>query len=105
MMESTIVVGYNASEPAKAALRWATEQALLTSGDLLVVFVTSAVADWELAAVQVDPDPLRREIEKNLEGPWTDFVRERGVSCRTRFVYGRPADSLMQAARDERAQL
>ena len=105
MSEQTIVVGYNHSGPAKAALRWATEQAALTSGDVLAVYVASTVADWELAAVQFDPDPMRRELERCLEGAWTEQVRHRGVPCRTRFVYGRPAEQLMDIARAEYAQL
>ncbi|HEY3832037.1 MAG TPA: universal stress protein [Acidimicrobiia bacterium] len=105
MSEHTIVVGYNHSGPAKAALRWATEQAVLTSGEVLAVYVASAVADWELAAVQFDPDPMRRELERCLEGAWTEWVRARHVPCRTRFVYGRPAEELMKIARAEQAQL
>ncbi len=105
MAERTIVVGYNHSAASDAALRWAAEQAERTDGDVLAVYVASAVADWELAAVQFDPDPMRRELERCLQGRWTEPVRARGVKCRTRFVYGRAADELMHVARDEGAQL
>ncbi len=105
MAERTIVVGYNHSETSQAALRWATEQARLMSGDVLAVYVASTVADWELAAVQLNTDPMRQELERCLEGSWTESVRERGVPCRTRFVYGRPAEELMKVARGDQAAL
>jgi nucleotide-binding universal stress UspA family protein len=101
----TIIVGYNNSEAAQAALEWAAAQAECTASDLLVVYAASTVVDWELAALQFDSDPLRHRIEEQLNGPWTAMLRERGVSYRTKFVLGRAAEELMRIARAEEAQL
>jgi nucleotide-binding universal stress UspA family protein len=102
---NTIVVGYDHSEPAQAALRWATEQAECSSSELLLVYAASTVVDWELAALQFDPDPLRRRIEHSLENEWTEPLRTRGITYSTKFVLGRPAEQLMNVARACDAQL
>src|SRR5689334_18087912 len=102
---ATIVVGCNGSEAAQAALDWATEQARDTDTELLVVYVASSIAEWELAAVQIDPDPIRREFQRRLKDEWTAPVRKAHVRYRTRFAVGRVASELMRAARAEDAAL
>src|SRR5436305_13304859 len=99
MAGKTIVVGYDHSEPAQAALRWAVEQAECSASELLLVYAASTVVDWELAALQFDTDPLRRRIEHSLEHEWTEPLRTRGVAYRTKFVLGRPAEQRMAAGR------
>jgi len=101
----TIVVGYNESEAAQAALKWATEHAKNTDSELLVVYVASSIAEWELAAGQIDPDPIRREFHRRLKDEWTASLRKAQVHYRTRFVIGRVANELMRAAREENAAL
>jgi nucleotide-binding universal stress UspA family protein len=101
----TIVVGYDNSNPAHAALDWATEHALRTNGELVVVYAASSIAEWELSAAQINPDPIRREFERRLREEWTAPVRKAHVPCRTRFTVGRAAEELMRAARAEHAAL
>jgi nucleotide-binding universal stress UspA family protein len=102
---STIVIGYDNSAAARAALGWATRQAIRTDSELLVVHVSWAVAEWELAAAQIDPDPIRREVERLLEGEWTAPVRNANVRYRTISTVGRVAEELMRIARAEDAAL
>ena len=99
----TIVVGFDNSDAARAALDWAVEHATRIGGELLVVYVASSIAEWELSAAQINPDPIRHEFERRLNDEWTAPVRMANVPCRTRFVVGRPADELMSAARAEQA--
>jgi nucleotide-binding universal stress UspA family protein len=102
-MNTTIVVGFNNSDAARAALDWAVQHATLTGGELLVVYVASSIAEWELSAAQINPDPIRHEFERRLKAEWTAPVRKASVAYRTRFTIGRPADELMRAAREEQA--
>ncbi len=101
----TIVVGYDNSEAAQAALAWAGEQAKRTNSEILVVYVASSTAEWELAAVQIDPDPIRHEFQRRLREEWTAPLRNAEVAYRTKFVSGRVAEELMSSARDEHASL
>jgi nucleotide-binding universal stress UspA family protein len=101
----TIVVGYDNSRAAQSALDWAVAQAALTDSELVVVYVASSIAEWELNAIQVNTDPIRDEFKRLLNDEWTAPLREVHVRYRTRFVVGRVADELMRAARDEHATL
>jgi nucleotide-binding universal stress UspA family protein len=99
----TIVVGFDNSDAARAALDWAIEHATCIGGELLVVYVASSIAEWELSAAQINPDPIRHEFERRLSDEWTAPVRKANVAYRTKFVVGRAADELMSAARTEQA--
>jgi nucleotide-binding universal stress UspA family protein len=104
-MMSTIVIGYDDSAAARAALEWAIAQAMRTDAELLVVYVASSIAEWELSAAQINSDPIRHEFERRLRGDWTAPVRQSQVRYRTKFVVGRVAEELMRAARAEHAAL
>jgi nucleotide-binding universal stress UspA family protein len=101
----TIVVGYNDSDEARAALDWAIQHAARTDSELLVAYVASSIAEWELAAVQISSDPIRREFKRRLEDEWTAPVRNAHVKYRTAFAVGRAANELMRVAREENASL
>jgi len=102
---SGIVLGYDDSPAARAAMRWAGDQAQLTAVEVRVVYVVSSAAEWELAAIQVDPDPIRHEFERRLREDWSTPLRERGVRHDTCVMVGRVADQLMHAAQDMTADL
>ena len=76
-----------------------------TASELVVVYVVSEAWEWELAAVQVNTDPLRKEVERRLRGEWTADVRAAGVQYRTELEVGRPAEALLAAARRNAAAL
>jgi nucleotide-binding universal stress UspA family protein len=99
------VVGFDDSEAAQAALRWAAHHAAITGSELVVVYVSSSIAEWELAAIQVDVDAIRRRFKERLDGEWTAALQGRGLSYRTEFSVGRPAVELMRVARSESASL
>lgn len=100
-----IVVGYDDTPAARAALAWAADYAAAVGGELLVVYVSSAIVELELAAAQIDADPIRRSFEHRLEGEWTASLRQRRISFRTKVVVGRVATELMRLARAEHAAL
>jgi nucleotide-binding universal stress UspA family protein len=101
----TIVVGYDDSAAARSALAWAAQCADHAGRELVVVYVASSIAEWELAAAQVNPDPIRHEVRRLLKDEWTASLRRNGVPYRTRLRSGRVAEQLMRAAREEQATL
>jgi nucleotide-binding universal stress UspA family protein len=100
-----IVVGYDDSAGARSALTWAVQYAKRTASELVVVYVVSEAWEWELAAVQVNTDPLRKEFERRLRGEWTADARAAGVQYRTELEVGNPAEALLAAARRNAAAL
>jgi len=100
-----IVVGYDNSAAAETALQWAMAYAQRIDGELLVVYVASSIAEWELSAAQINPDPIRHEFERRLRGEWTAPLRKAQLPYRTKFVVGRVAEELMRTAREEHATL
>ena len=101
----TLLLAYDDSEPAKAALRWTTQYALAHGARVLMTYAVSSAAEWELAAVQVNPDPIRHRIEQSLEGEWSEPLRAAGVAHETRLLVGKPTEQIVQCATDEGVDL
>ena len=100
-----IVVGYDHSPPAQGALTWAVDYAQRAGAELVLVYAISAAWEWELAAAQVNPDPIRHEIRELLHEGWTAPVRAAGVRYTTEVTVGRTAEVLLAAARHHEASL
>jgi nucleotide-binding universal stress UspA family protein len=100
-----IIVGYDNSPAARGALKWAVHHASQIGAELVVVYVVSSTFEWELNAVQVNTDPLRKEVEHRLRGEWTEIVRAAGVRYEIELKVGRPAEALLAAARRNEAAL
>lgn len=73
--------------------------------ELIVVYGVSSTWEWELAAIQVNPDPIRHEIGQLLRKDWTATLRAAGVRYQTEVAVGRPADVLLASARHHEAAL
>jgi len=101
----TVVVGYNDSAAARAALSWAIEHVTGRDAQILLTYVVSSVTEWELAAVQIDPDPIRHRFERLLATDWSAALREAGVPYQTVLTVGRASDALMRCAREHDASL
>jgi len=100
-----IIVGYDDSPAARGALTWAVHHARRTGAELIVIFVVSSSFEWELNAVQVNTDPIRKEFARRLRGQWTEPLRAAGVRYETRLEVGRVAEALLDAARRNEAAL
>lgn len=100
-----IVIGFDNSPAARGALTWAVDYGQRTGAELVIVYVVSSAWEWELTAVQVNPDPIRREIKHLLRERWTAPVRAGGVRYQTEVAVGRPAEVLLAAARHHEASL
>jgi nucleotide-binding universal stress UspA family protein len=100
-----IIVGYDNSPAARGALRWAVHHASRTGAELIVVYVVSSAFEWELNAVQINTDTIRKDVEHRLRGEWTEIVRDAGVRYEIELKLGRPAEALLAAARRNEAVL
>ena|SRR5437016_1180823 len=100
-----VIVGYDDSPAARGALTWAVHHAQRTEAELIIVYVVSSSFEWELNAVQVNTDPIRKEFERRLRGAWTEPVRAAGVRYQIQLDIGRPAEALIDAARRNEAAL
>jgi nucleotide-binding universal stress UspA family protein len=100
-----IVVGYDHSPAAQGALAWGVDYAGRSGAELIIVYGVSSAWEWELAAIQVNPDPIRHKIGQLLRQDWTASVRAAGVHHQTEVLVGRPADVLLASARRHEAAL
>ncbi len=104
-----VVVGVDHSEGAKAALRFAFEEARLRHARLRVVhawqygvpLAATGFDGFSAAAVDVDVSELREAAERQLEQTVQETVPASScVEVERRLVEGRPAGVLVEASRD-----
>ena len=100
-----IILGYDDSSAARTAMLWAAEYATAVGAEVVVVYVSSAIAELEFAVVQVNTDPIRAGYEEHLRSDWTAQLRDRQVRFRTHVSVGRAATELMRVAHAEHASL
>ncbi len=100
-----ILVAYDHSDASQAALRWSIGYSRSHDVEVLLVYVVSSLEEWELAAIQVDPDPIRHSIQRLLAGEWSDPLRDAGVTFDTRVLVGRAADAVLHCAEEEQVAL
>lgn len=102
-----IVVGFDGSEPAVAALRWAADEAALRGVELHVLRAWSLVGELSVALEVRDdvtgPVPPVSELEasaqRRLEGDIAEVLpAERRSHVRCRAVRGHPVTALLEAA-------
>ncbi|MEU8976808.1 universal stress protein [Streptomyces monashensis] len=98
-----IVVGVDGSEPSKAALRWAVNQAKLTGGAVDAVFAWDYPTPWHGLVPPTEKDPS--EYEEHMRKVLNHAIDEalgsgpgRPVALRTMSTHGHPAAVLLDAA-------
>jgi nucleotide-binding universal stress UspA family protein len=96
----TIVVGMHDSTGARRALTWAAARSAETGAQLVAVHVLTYshefLVDLSLATVT----NWRRDVERDLAGPWTDAAREVSDSIRTLVVEDESAAAGILATAD-----
>jgi two-component system response regulator NreC len=100
-----IVVGYDNSHASRAPLASAGEQAVPVSSELLLIYMSSPIAAWELAAAQINADPIRHEFQRRLREELTQGLRGTQLPYHTKFVAelaacGNPAQDLRSMPRN-----
>ncbi|MER5846380.1 universal stress protein [Streptomyces sp. NPDC002012] len=96
-----IVVGVDGSEPSKAALRWAADQAELMDGVVDAIFAWEFPTSWYGLAPPADTKPAdyQEQARKLLDQVIDEVLRpEQPVEIRPRSPQGHPAAVLLDAA-------
>jgi len=96
-----IVVGYDGSDAAKRALERVGE--IANGATVTVVSAVHVMPPVGRAAVQVDPDEIA-ERRKELDEAKA-LLAGKGIAAKTVESHGDPADGIVQAAKDGRADL
>ena len=100
--ENTIVVGVDGSEPSRAALRWALEQAQLTGS------VVRAVVAWEYPAFYsweggpMPPDEFQDTAAQSMNEAVDEIAGDTSVQVEREVVHGHSAQALLDAAEHAR---
>lgn len=103
-----VIVGLDGSAGSHRALEWAVGLVSGTEAELLAVHVLSYYVEMRRDSSIETTTLWRKDLESQLDGPWTAAARERGVVCRlrARMVEGESASSgLMTVADEEGADL
>ena len=96
-----IVVGVDGSDGSTRALEWARTMATITGAEVLAVHAFEYVPMRGSVTNEVVADQAR----DNLDGHWTEVLREEDVPYRTIVEDEDPRKLLVRVARDERADV
>jgi nucleotide-binding universal stress UspA family protein len=99
----TVVVGLDGSEHAGRAVGWTADLARQTGAEVVAVHVVGLLVRTPagLTSSLSEHDHLR----ELLHGPWTEALRQGGVSLRCRLEDGSPVTTLLDVAAEEGADL
>lgn len=77
----TLLVGVNGSEGSRAATRWASTLALVTSSKVVAVHVLTYNREFVRDLTLDTMRNWRSELKSELENAWTGSLRSAGVDC------------------------
>ena len=100
----TIVVGYDESQPAKRALARAADLAEAFRSRVIVTSVAPVLIGSARSAGAIDstdPPELHREELAHAQ----TYLQSRGLTAELRPALGEPADTIVEVANDEQAEL
>jgi nucleotide-binding universal stress UspA family protein len=100
-----IMVGVDGTPSSNAAVEWTADLARATGARVLAVHVVPTAWEWEMAAIQVDTEPLIRARRADLSGRWTEPLRQAEVLYTTQFAEGDPAKKLIELCDKEGVDL
>lgn len=100
---TSVLVGVDGSEGSRAAVRWVREM----KGDADVRVVAASVEPANVEWTPADsPESWRQGLEQRIREDYVSELTDAGVDVRTLALRGSNiADALLQAAKDERADL
>ncbi len=99
----SVLVGVDGSEGSRAAVRWVRDLAAVSDIRVVVAAVDQPYLEWTPAS---SPENWRRELEKTVREDYANDLTEAGVEFTTMALRGsNVADTLLQAARDERTDI
>lgn len=102
----TILVGTDNSTAAQRALTWAATRSRESDAQLVAVHVLTYTHEFATDLSPATMTTWRRELERDLAGPWTDAAREIGATVRTLVVEDETtAAGILNTAHREHADL
>ena len=100
-----IVLGLDGSPGSDGAAAWVADHGPALHAEVTAVHVVPRFELWDLAALQINSDPIVEAQAAQLHGRWTDALRAAGLPVVTRLVRGDPATELCAYADDDKADL
>lgn len=102
----TIAVGVDGSPAGQRALDWAAARSRETGAEIVAIHVLTYDQEFARDVPPIGMTNWRRELERDLTGPWTERARAAGAKLRTIIVEDESTTAgLLAAARRERADL
>ena len=102
----TIVVGLDESRAAAKAMQWATARASETGSSIVAVHVLTYSKEFAGDLSVRTLTTWRRNLERDLRGPWTAVARDAGVAVEAVMVEAdTPDEGLLRTARERQAGL
>jgi nucleotide-binding universal stress UspA family protein len=102
----TILVGTDNSTAAQRALSWAAARSRETGAQLVAVHVLTYTHEFATDLSPATMTTWRRDLERDLAGPWTDPARVIGATVRTLVVEDETAAAgILNTAHREHADL
>jgi len=93
-----ILVGLDGSPGSDRATQWVAEHGPALGARVSAVLVVPRTVVWELAVLQVDTGPILARRRAQLDGEWTEPLRQAGLQVTTRVLRGDPAVELCDLA-------
>lgn len=104
--QGTIVVGLDGSAGGQRALEWASARALEAGSAIVGVHVLTYNKELAGDLSTKTWTTWRRNLERDLAGPWTASARDAGVKVETTMVEAeRPDEGILRVARQHNAGL
>ena len=101
-----ILVATDGSATAQAALAWGAALAATVGAEVLVISVIDVAMIYPGALyLPVDETQMRERLDEELNGAWSERMREAEVTFRTLVREGNPAAVIVKTAAAEEADL
>jgi nucleotide-binding universal stress UspA family protein len=104
-----LLVGTDGSEGATRAVEWTAALAKQIDADVIVVHVftfdPAELSDALVVIPQEEMESLKEKHRASLAGPWSEPLRSAGVRFRTSLETGNVAGALLDATKQEGADL
>lgn len=101
----TIIVGVDGSAVSAYATRWVAALAASLGARVVLVHAISAVNELLNDSLPMKEPDWRQRTRRRIDAEWAQPLRDLGVEHRTRLIEKAPGVALLDAAKDERAEL
>lgn len=104
-LPTTIVVGVDGSPESDHATRWVAQLAASLGARVVLIHATTALSGILNDSLPLKTQNWRQRERLRIHQEWAQPLRELGVEHRTRLVEKTPGTAILDAAREEHADL